>query len=297
MFRTLKRALLRNPFDQILLQAKKQGKKRFLLGWNRGLGDIPLGLYLLTKKIKKTVEQAEVTFLIRKDLEEGFFLFPEVKAVVDESFQRGKPYSVQTSSFIDAKNYDVVIEWPDPTYWCKDLIGKITPKLTWKSQYDDLWKGFSLEETIRYVGIQPSALTGHGPWRSWDKKKFSELVERIYQEKNRQVLLFGEKKEHFSIEKGIDLRGKTSLLELLSIIRHLCSDLVLIDSGILSILYYIKEKAPLHIVSLWAKPLQGVMKQNVLSPNPLLIHDPIIGRKKTTESISVEDVLEKIPEA
>ena len=45
MFRTLTKHFLPNPFDWKLKRAAKRGAKTVLLGWNRGLGDIALGLF------------------------------------------------------------------------------------------------------------------------------------------------------------------------------------------------------------------------------------------------------------
>jgi len=44
MFKKIFKIFKKNPLDKIIKDAKKNNKKRFLLAWNRALGDIPLGL-------------------------------------------------------------------------------------------------------------------------------------------------------------------------------------------------------------------------------------------------------------
>ena len=82
--------------------------------------------------------------------------------------------------------------------------------------------------------------------------------------------------------------------QMLSIIKNCCSHLVVPDSGVLSLTYFIDQSFPLTIVSLWADPLQGVLKQNVASPNPLLVHHPLIAKDGDLKNVSVEQVLEYI---
>jgi UDP-N-acetylglucosamine pyrophosphorylase len=90
----------------------------------------------------------------------------------------------------------------------------------------------------------------------------------------------------------IDLRGKTTLFELLSIIQHRCSALVLPDSGILSMAYYLDVSFPIRVVSLWADPRHGILKQNVSSPNPQLVHIPLVGEHRDLSTVSADQVVE-----
>jgi hypothetical protein len=81
---------------------------------------------------------------------------------------------------------------------------------------------------------------------------------------------------------------------MLALIKNCCSHLVVPDSGVLSLTYFIDQSFPLTIVSLWADPLQGVLKQNVVSPNPVLVHHPLIAKEGDLKNVSVEQVLEYI---
>jgi len=90
------------------------------------------------------------------------------------------------------------------------------------------------------------------------------------------------------------LRGKTHLLSLLSIVKNKLDYLVVPDSGLLSLTYYLDAVFPLKMVSLWSDPRQGVLKQNVASPNPDLLHIPLIGQDESVANISVEHVMQSL---
>jgi len=87
-----------------------------------------------------------------------------------------------------------------------------------------------------------------------------------------------------------DLRGKTSLLEWLSFIQQ-CSTLLLPDSGLLAMAYYLDVSFPIDIISLWADPCQGILKQGVASPNGQLRHYPLVATAGDLATLEVEQVL------
>jgi hypothetical protein len=78
---------------------------------------------------------------------------------------------------------------------------------------------------------------------------------------------------------------------MLSIIKNRCRYLLVPDSGVLSITYYIDASFPIDIVSLWSDPKQGILKQRVASPNPLLRHTPLIAKNRDLRNVSVESVM------
>ena len=109
------------------------------------------------------------------------------------------------------------------------------------------------------------------------------------------MVLFGFAPEpEFDLKSVIDLRGKTQLLSLLSIVKNKLDYLVVPDSGLLSLTYYVDAAFPLKMVSLWSDPRQGVLKQNVDSPNPDLLHIPLIGQDESVANISVEHVMQSL---
>ncbi len=71
MFKKLYRKFGPNPLDQML---KKQSGKKILIFWNRGLGDIALGLFAIVHRIREFIPDSQITFLTRPNLRDGFLL-------------------------------------------------------------------------------------------------------------------------------------------------------------------------------------------------------------------------------
>lgn len=278
MFRSFLRKVQSNPLEKILQKAQKKGSRKFLLIWNRGLGDIPLGLYAMIKRIKQCIPAAEITFLARDDLKEGFVLLEGVKFIAASGWKRHQKIDLlKTLKSLNMafNNFDVVLKNPDPTWWVKWQIGYLVPRLKWQPQFDGLCRVFQLEEKYQYLGVQMKADSGHGRWRDWPEQRWLEFFRMLEKYPQIRVLLFGlEKTRSFAFSNVIDLRGKTTVLQMLSLIKNRCSYMVLPDGGILSLLYYLDVDFPLKIVSLW-NDCQGVVKQNVASPNSLLQHLPL----------------------
>lgn len=295
MFKTILRKIQTNPLEKLLKKAKAKKQKKFLVAWNRGLGDIPLGLYALQARIKQYIPEAEVTFLIRDALKEGFLLLGGIKMILAPDWKRNESFNlVQTldSLNISSKNFDVVIEKPDPTHWVNWQIGRVTPRLTWNSSYDMLYQKFDLEEGYKYIGVQMQTDSGHSLWRDWPKKRWEEFFKALEAHPKVKVLLFGLKGGNLlPFPHVLDLRGKTTVLEVLSIIKNRCCSLVLPDGGILSLIYYLDVEFPIKVISLW-NDCQGILKQKVVSPNLQLKHIPLVtSRGKSLFNIHVDQVL------
>lgn len=250
------------------------------------MGDVPLGLYALVKRIQGFIPNAAITFLIRKELKEVFLLFPGVDYIC-ASWKRGEKYDVKKTLkdlSISLKDFDLILKKPDPTYWLSWQIGEVTPKLIWKKSFDDLHKRF-LKKKKEYIGVQIESDTFHSTERDW--KRWEELFDLM---PDKKFILFGKGKgEEILRENIIDLRGKTSFLEVLSIIKNCCFAVVLPDGGILSCLYYLKENFPLKIISLW-QDIQGILKQGVSSCNTLSSHIFLLSNKKKIGEIEPNQV-------
>lgn len=277
----------------MLKKCAKRGGKKILLGWNRGLGDIALGLFPMIEKIRELVPNAEISFLTRSNLKDGFSLLRGIDVLVDPNLRRGEKKSLFESLKklnIDPKSFDLIIPQPSPTDWMALARGKVTPKLEWEDA--DLWKKFDLSEDITYIGVQAVVETSYGQWRNWPLEHWEMLFSRLEQMPNVTVLLLGgDEKTPFKHKNLIDLRGKTSLFELLSILRNKCSKVILPDSGILSMVYYLNAQFPIHVVSLWGDPNHGILKQAVPSPNKQLCHTPLIGALKDLSTVSVDQMM------
>lgn len=297
MFRTFSRNFLPNPLDRMLKRSLKRGKKRILLAWNRGLGDIPLGLYAVVQRIRTYIPDAEVTFLTRKELRDGFSLLEGVDVLAAPEWKRGEKIHVKRALQQlgrGVEEFDLIIEQPSPTDWVCWQLGSLTPRLKWEAVYDALWKRFNLPDGYTYVGVQLVAESAHGPWRNWPTEHWGQLFDRLEQVPNIKVVLFGfGDTPQFSHRNLIDLRGKTSLFELLSLLKNRCSHAVLPDSGILSTLYYLDVQFPIRVVSLWADK-QGVLKQGVPSPNRELFHAPLFGASRDLSAVQPSEVLDQL---
>ncbi len=280
ILKKIKRKIEKNPLDVLLKKAKKENKKRFLLAWNRALGDISLGLYAVVYRIKQYIEDAKITFLIREDLKEGFELLEGVDFITVPFWRRYTPFDIYHTLHllnIDYKKYDVILDKVDPTYWVKWQLSTLTAKLKWEKKFDDLHKKFDLPQDKILIAAQLTIETKHSLWRSWPH--FNELF--IKASKDITFILFGtQKDENFKHENVIDLRGKTKLIEALSILKNRCLYFISLDSGLLSLFYYLNVDFPIKLISLWGSKDVGVIKQNVLSPNKKLIYIPLLYEKK-----------------
>ncbi|NGX63838.1 MAG: putative uridylyltransferase [Candidatus Anoxychlamydiales bacterium] len=295
MLRKIKRYIKKNPLDEILKKAKKNNKKTFLLAWNRALGDISLGLYAVVFKIKEQIKDAKITFLIREDLFEGFELLDGIDFITVSFWRRYIPFDIYHTLHllnIDSKKYDVIIDKVDPNYWVKWQISNLIPKLRWKNKFDLLADKFKLPKNKILIAVQPTIETKHSPWRQYPKKYF----EKLFSKANRDiifVLLGIDKKDKFDFPNVIDLRGKTTLIDALSIIKNRCSYFISLDSGILSLFYFLDVNFSIKLIALWGSKDVGVIKQNVKSPNKDLMYTPLI-YEKTLHNLKPEKLLKNI---
>ncbi len=281
-----------NPFDSLLKRAHRKGCSRFLICWNRGLGDIPLGLYALTCRIREYIPHAQITFVTRSDLVDGFKLLGGVVVVADPEWKRGVPFRMDKTFLntgLSRADFDVILEQPDPTHWLMWQLGKLTPKLNWDAEWDALCNRFLLDPEKKYVGVHVQTETNYAYEKNWPVDYWNEFFKEAQSKHGVDIILFGfAPNPEFEGDGIVDLRGKTSLFEMLSIIKNRCRYLLVPDSGVLSIAYYIDAPFSIDVVSLWADPKQGILKQNVPSPNPLLRHRPLIANDKDLRTVSVK---------
>lgn len=287
-----------NPFDQLLARARVQDHKRFLICWNRGLGDIPLGLYALNERIRVFIPDACITYATRVDLADGFKMLSNTATIVDPEWKRGSSFNLDATLQKIGKarcDFDIILEQPNPSRWLLWQLGKLTPRLRWDPEWDLLSEKFSLPKDMTYIGVHVQTETQYAYEKNWPIEAWRTFFQRVVAEHDANILLFGFGQTPLFTDSGIvDLRGKTSLFEMLSIIKNHCRFLVVPDSGVLSMTYYIDAAFPIDIVSLWADPKQGVLKQNVASPNSQLRHRPLIAKKENLSTLSVDVVIEAL---
>jgi ADP-heptose:LPS heptosyltransferase len=299
--RKLVERLRGNELDRMLAAAAKRGGRRVLLYWNRGLGDIALGLYSLIGRVRESLPGAEITVLTRAELEEPFRLMGVDRILAAPGLERGAEggsAAACESLGIRPEHFDLVLDRPDPTRWLSWQIGKVTPKLRWQGAFDALWRRFdALAGDAPLVGAHVSSETGrfYGYVKDWPAESWRALFKRIGDECRVKVVLFGlSGHDRYDLPGIVDLRGQTTFLEMLSVIKNRCRVLVAPDGGVLTMAYYLDVDYPVTIVSLWADPRQGILKQKVASPNPSLRHVPLIGAGENVARISDDDVYREV---
>lgn len=282
MFKRLWKKWGPNPLDRLIKGGAARGAKTILIPWNRGMGDIALGLYAIVHRIKMFIPDAQVTFVTRSDLEEPFQLLPGVQVIVDPSMKRGSPFQLPSS----LPRFDLILEQADPSHWVAWQRGVLVPKMGWNKSWDELYQRFKLPEGC--IGAHVNCETNYYFERNWPADRWQALFSSLEQ----PIILFGLKKDPiFNHPHLYDLRGETSILEMLSIIKNRCTALIAPDSGVLGLTYFLNTQFPLKVVSLWANPNHGILKQNVPSPNALLEHRPVISpNRKNAALITPEEV-------
>lgn len=289
-----------NELDALLEKAAQNNAKSFLAVWNRGLGDIPLGLYAFTIRIRTYIPDAKITFITRKELADAFTMLDGTSVIGVPWWERGRPIDIKETfrALNLTGKYDIVFENINPTKWLSWQTGKVIPRLKWSGEHDELWKRFDLHSSSQfYFGVHINTETQkyYGYKKDWPQENWRILFEKISEGANTKIILFGINRTNaFSLPSIIDLRGETSLLEMLSIIKNRCSALIAPDGGVLSICYYIDDCFPLTVISLWGDSNQGILKQAVASPNKSLKHVPLIGRDNDIKNIKVDEVFNAI---
>ncbi len=263
-----------------LLIWRLKNKRSFLIIWNRGLGDIPLGLFGLNLRIKEMIPQVNITYLTREDLKHGFEFLSDCNVTVDEEMKRGIPYVIPSDLL---NQYDVIIENANPTDWLFDQLGNIQPKMS-------LGKAFKPASKSK-IAIHVQSETGqfYGYEKNWPKVSFQALIQKMNAQGIVPILIGLKKDDAFLSLQVEDLRGELNLKQVIEMILGECHTLIAPDSGILSMIYYFDNPIDLKVISLWSDPNQGILKHNVVSPNPLLKHTPLI--EKELKNLAVERVL------
>lgn len=292
----IKRKIKKNPLDVLLKKARKENKKKFLLAWNRALGDISLGLYAVSYRIKQYIKDAQITFIVREDLKDGFALLHGVKIITVPFWRRYMPFDIYHTLKllnVDHTDYDVILDKADPAYWVKWQLSSLPIKLKWDQKFDCFHEKFGLPDDKIIIGVLSAIETKHSPWRSWPFQNFQELF--IKASKDIVFVLFGtQKDENFKFfENVMDLRGKTTLIEALSILKNRCLYFISLDSGLLSLFYYLDVDFPVKLITLWGSRDAGILKQNVLSPNKKMVHLPLV-RGENLPSLKPDELLENV---
>ncbi len=293
-------------WERLLRRLMAGERRRVLIVWNRGLGDVALGLYPIVDELRRAVPGVSIAVLTRADLAEAFTLLPVDELIVDPQLRRRDPVALETllpRLDVDPGRFDEILERPDPTHWIRNLPSR-QPRLAWPAELDRLSHRFDDAFGPRadrpiVIGVHLQSETGHyyRYRKDWPVDHWRALFDAVESRHDVRFVLFGHVAEPtFPGPRFVDLRGRTSLLEMLAVIKDRCDVLIAPDSGVLTMSYYLDVREPLDVVSLWADPRQGVLKHDVASPNPLLRHRPLRAPDEQIERLAVETVAAAIDE-
>ena len=289
--------VLGTEFDRALRAARLRPGHVFVFGWNRGLGDIALGLIPLFAQIRASCAQSRIIVFTRPDLREPFMLAGVDHLHVIPGLERGKPVDVVRAAAdagVALKGQYTIFAEPDPTRWLDRRRHEHPPVLQWKSSWNlKADRLLSVAEGADVIGAHVDSETAqhYGYVKDWPIASWRALIARFPRSSNVQWVLFGnEARASIEASNITDLRGRTSFLELMAVIRTRCRVLIAPDSGVLTAAYYLDQDFPLDIVSLWSDPRQGILKQGCPSPNPRLNHVALRAPAEDIRKLPLQDV-------
>lgn len=285
------------PFERAVAVAKRQGRHDFVFGWNRGLGDIALGLVPLFARIRASDPGSRIVVFTRADLADAFRLTAADAVHVVARAARGPAIDVPAAAVaagIALPPSATVFADPDPTRWLDGRRRAFPPALRW----DPAWNARADRLVppapgLIDIGAHVSSETAqhYGYVKDWPAPRWRELIARYPAERGVRWLLLGnEASPAFAQPNVVDLRGRTGFLDVLALVRARCRVLVAPDSGVLTTAFYLAQDFPLEIVSLWSDPRQGILKQGCASPNSRLVHTPLVGRGDDVRNLTCDEV-------
>jgi len=195
----------------------------------------------------------------------------------------------------------VILADPDPTRWLDGRRREDPPALRWDEDSNPCGERLvSAAPGTVTIGAHVSSETAafYGYVKDWPASAWRQLFARVAASGSVRWLLFGnDTNPAFPQSNLVDLRGKTSFIELLAVIRTRCQILVAPDSGVLTATYYLDCDFALDIVSLWSDPRQGILKQGCPSPNPRLRHTPLLAPGEDMRNLGVDTVEDAVAAA
>lgn len=293
-----------NEFERALRSARDRGSHDYVFCWNRGLGDVALGLVPLFARIRAQDPDSRIIAFTRAELAEMFMLAGVDGLHIVTGLSRGEPIDPNAAAAragVVLSPSAIVFANPDPTQWLDGRRQEICPSLgwdpAWNERADRLLPALEGELVIgAHVNSETAQYYGYA--KDWPASAWQDLFARFPAARNVRWLLFGNAPTtSFEQSNLVDLRGRTTLLDLLATIRTRCRVLVAPDSGILTAAFYLAEDFPLDVVSLWSDPRQGVLKQGCPSPNRRLHHEALQGRDEDVRNLPVDDVERAVADA
>jgi len=297
LLRRISDRLFGTALDRAVRRMARDPRCSILFCWNRGLGDIALCLVPIFARIRRDVPRARIAVVTRPDLAEPFAMTDaddvrEIAGLIRDAPIRIDDIHARTG--LDPRTFAAIFTYPDPNRWLSGRRTEFPPALSWDPQWDAFAERFvpAAPGTIMIGAHVDSETARYYNYRKdWPPAAWRELFGRFDGRPEIRWLLFGSSPEpSYASANVVDLRGRTGFLELASVIRNRCRVLIAPDSGILTTAYYLAARFPLHVISLWSDPRQGILLQGCASPNPLLRHVPLVGRDELAANIPVDEV-------
>lgn len=297
--RALGDRLAGDPYERALARAARRRCGRIVFYWNRGLGDIALGLAPMFARAAERVPGASIEVVTRADLEEPFRLTAASRIHVVPGLERGERIGAETACArleADPREGALAIDAPDPTRWLAAAGARAAPpRFRWRPDHDALAARFVDREDSRpWIAVHASTETAqHYRYvKDWPAEAWRELFRAAARKHDARFVLLGlAPAPSFAEPNVIDLRGRTGFLEMLALIRTRCAALIAPDGGVLNAVYFLDADFPITVVSLWSDPRQGLLKARAPSPNPRLVHAPLVGAGDDVRAIPPDDVL------
>jgi ADP-heptose:LPS heptosyltransferase len=292
-----------NAFDRALERSRADSRKRFLFFWNRGLGDIALGLVPLFLRIRVELPGAKIEVVTREELRAAFELTGIDALYVVEDLQREARVSLAEAApalGIGLDRYAAIFDYPDPNRWLEGRRRDFPPTLPWRRTWDALADRFpevGANKVVIGAHVHSETAGFYGYVKDWPSESWAQLIKR-FDDSRVQWVLFGQRAEiPLAGANVVDLRGRTSFPELMALVKNRCRILIAPDSGILTMAYYLDAPFAIDVISLWADPRQGILLQDCASPNPRLRHVALRSPGEKIDRLAVDEVAKALREA
>jgi ADP-heptose:LPS heptosyltransferase len=283
-------------FERVLDRAAADPRAEYLFFWNRGLGDIALGLVPLFARVRERRPDARIVVVTREELRVPFAMTGADEVHALRGLEREARVDLMTmcrALRLDPRRFAATFEYPDPNRWLEGRRLAHPPRLAWVPAWDALAQPLlPADSSIAYIGAHVCSETAryYGYRKDWPAERWQALFRRFDQPHLRFVLLGYDRGDAYQGTNLVDLRGRTDFPALMALVRHRLAVLLAPDSGVLTMAYYIDEPFALHLVSLWADPRQGVLRQGCDSPNRRLAHTPLVAPGEDLGNLDVEVV-------
>lgn len=286
------------PYERALAEGARRQCKRIVFYWNRGLGDIVLGLVPMFARAAARLPDAAIEVVTRAELAEPFRLTAASRIHVVPGLERAERIGAATACArlpADPRAGALAIDTPDPTRWLAVASNPAPPRFHWRAAFDGLAASFVDRGDARpWIAVHASTETAqhYGYVKDWPAEAWRALFDAAARRHDARFVLLGHGLEPaLAGPNVIDLRGRTGFLQMLALVRTRCTALLAPDSGILNAVYFLDTAFPITVVSLWSDPRQGLLKHRAASPNPRLVHVPLVGAGDDVRTIAPDDVL------